>query len=307
MKSLNGREMKNLHFKWSSENKPKIHVMEGEEFEVAIPDSSTMQISRGSTLEQVRSIDSSLFDGAVGPVYIEGAEVGDRINVKIKKIETENWGWTAIMDNFGLLKNRFRETLVIWQVGKSEIRSEGDLLKNIKIEPNPFLGVVGTAPGKGEYGMIPPQYFGGNMDNRFLSEGSNISLPVSVKGGLLSFSDPHASQGDGEICGTAVETGARIVAEVQIVKGKETGSPIIEGMKKEAGKVVISTGIGPDLFLDAQNAALSMISNLQEKGLTAEEAYILCSVAGNLHISEIVDEPNFVVSMEMPSYIIDQI
>ena len=307
MNQLNGRDLRNLHFKWSRNNSPVFHVKEGEEFEVIIPDSSTMQISRNSTLSQMRSIDSSLFDGAVGPIYVEGANPGDSIEVTIKKMETDSWGWTGIMNDFGLLKNRYRETLLFWNIGKGEILSEGDLLKGIRIKASPFLGVIGTAPAEGEYGMIPPQYFGGNMDNRFVSEGSRITLPVSVEGGLLSFSDPHGSQGDGEICGTAVETGARIVAEVKIERKRKIRSPVIISRKKEEGEVIISTGIGPDLYKCSTEAALSMISILSEKGLTEEEAYILCSVAGNLHISEIVDEPNFVVSMELPSYLLNMI
>jgi len=307
MKSLDGRNLNNLHFKWNSTNKPVLRVSEGEEFEVIIPDSSTMQVKRNSNLSDLRKIDSSLFDGAVGPVYVDGTEPGDCITVNIKKIETEDWGWTAIMDNFGLLKNMFSETLIVWKIEEGVITSEREILKNVKIREEPFLGVIGTAPAEGEYGMIPPQYFGGNMDNKFICAGSSVTLPVSVKGALLSFSDPHASQGDGEICGTAVETGARIVANVSIEKNRKIKHPIVRSKKRIAEDSVVCTGIGPDLYTSSQNAALSMIELLHEKGISKEEAYILCSVAGNLHISEIVDEPNFVVSMEMPENLINML
>jgi len=128
-----------------------------------------------------------------------------------------------------------------------------------------------------------------------------------TNGALLSFSDPHASQGDGEICGTAVETGARIVASVSIEKNRKIKYPVVKSKKRIVEDAVVCTGIGPDLYTSSQNAALSMIELLHGKGISKEEAYILCSVAGNLHISEIVDEPNFVVSMEMPENLINML
>lgn len=304
---MDGTNLENVHFKWSPENKPVESVSTGEEFRVLIPDSSTMQMKETYTGKDLASIDGSKFDGAVGPVYIEGAEPGDAIEVHLKSVKTGKWGWTAMLGNFGLLQGKFGEELIIWDIYDDHAVAKKPFLSGIKVPIDPFLGVVGVAPAEGEYGMIPPQYFGGNMDTRLLKEGARLFLPVSVEGALLSFADPHASQGDGEICGTAIETSAEITVTVKLHKGLKLKYPRLESHENTAGNVVITMGIGPDLHEASKEAALEMISLLHGYGLSENEAYALCSVAGNLRISEIVDEPNFVVSMVMPEKIIGNI
>ena len=135
------------------------------------------------------------------------------------------------------------------------------------------------------------------MDNKLLKKGARLILPVNVKGALLSFADPHASQGDGEVCGTAIETSAQVDAVVTLKKNFPLKYPRLLSSVEESGKQMVSMGIGPDLYSAAQEAVLDMIQVLMEKGFTENEAFALCSVAGNLRISEIVDEPNFVVSL----------
>jgi acetamidase/formamidase len=304
VQKLNGKNLSNVHFKWSSKNKHVMEIEENEEFEITIPDSSTMQISRDSKLGDLKSINSELFDGAVGPIFVKGAKPGDVLEVHLKKIQVADWGWTAIMDNFGLLKNKFHETLMLWDIKDGNATSLSTVLKNISIPTNPFLGIVGTAPKKGEFGMIPPQSFGGNMDNKFINENSELLLPVNVDGALLSFSDPHAAQGDGEICGTAIETSATVIASVRILKDYDILSPIVKSSINETGKQIVTTGISNDILQASEDAAMNMIKYLRKYKLSGEESYILCSVAGNLHISEIVDEPNYVVSMALPEKIL---
>ena len=297
MQVIDGTKEGNVHFKWHPDNSPIATVKPGEEFRVIIPDSSTMQIQENYTTDDMAGIDGSKLDGATGPVYIEGAEPGDAIEVEIRNISTGNWGWTAIMKDFGLLKFRFSEELFIWDIKDGFATVRGNSLKGVKIPVRPFLGVVGTSPSKDEYGMIPPQSFGGNMDNKLLKKGARLILPVNVKGALLSFADPHASQGDGEVCGTAIETSAHVDVVVSLKKNFPLKYPRLLSSVEESGKQMVSMGIGPDLYSAAQEAVLDMIQVLMEKGFTENEAFALCSVAGNLRISEIVDEPNFVVSL----------
>ncbi len=279
-------------------------IKPGEDFRVIIPDSSTMQIEETYTTKDMSRIDNSKFDGAVGPIEIEGAEPGDSIEVELKEIHTGKWGWTAILSDFGLLKGKFQEELIIWDLKDGFARSRTSTLKGVKIPLKPFLGVVGTSPPSGEYGMIPPQFFGGNMDNRLLHQGARLTLPVNVKGGMLSFADPHGAQGDGEVCGTAVETSAEVVAVVRLNKKVPVKAPRLISDDESSGKQVIAMGISPDLHKAAVDAVLEMIGILGERGFKSNEAYALCSAAGNLRISEIVDEPNFVVSMVIPEAIL---
>lgn len=301
MKTVDGTNLENVHFKWTPSNSPVETVKPGEEFKVLIPDSSTMQIKDTYTTADLGKIDGSKFDGAVGPVYIEGAEPGDSLEINIKELKVGQWGWTAIIPDFGFLANKFPETLAIWDLKDGYGKARGDFLKGINVPLEPFLGVVGVSPDKGEFGMIPPQHFGGNMDNRLVRQGSSLFLPVKVKGALLSFADPHGSQGDGEVCGTAIETSAEIIVSTKLHKATGQKYPKLRSEENFSGKELVVMGIAPDLKTATTNAVTDMIEHLQENyGLTGQEAYALCSVAGNLRISEIVDEPNYVVSMVLP-------
>ncbi len=305
MKVIDGWKDENLHSKWSGDLEPIETISNQETFRVEIPDSSTKQIKENFTDASLKTLDSSKFDMAVGPIYIEEAEPGDLLEVKISKIETSNWGWSAILKDFGLLKGKFDEKLVLWSVANGYVRSaRKGFLEGVRIPSRPFLGVVGTAPEEGEFPMIPPQYFGGNMDNRLLGEGSRLYLPVSREGGLLSFADPHASQGDGEVCGTAVETSASVSVSVNVVKNRKTKYPRIESRDNGQGEVLVTQSFSPDLLRGAKEAVEEMIALMAERGFSGEEAYVLCSVAGNLRISEIVDEPNYGVSMVIPAQLL---
>lgn len=305
MINIDGTKLENLHFKWSGSNMPIAKVVAGEEITIKIPDASVMQINEQFKVSDLKNLDNSKMDGAVGPIYIEGAEIGDTLEIEMLDIKVGSWGWSAILRDFGLLKNRFRETLVIWNI-KNGYASSNSLPANVKVPVKPFLGVIGTAPGTGTYEMIPPQYFGGNMDNRLLGQRSKIYLPVLKKGALFSVSDPHASQGDGEICGTAIETTATVTLKARIIKQQSLKYPyaIVKNEEKEES-LLVTMGIADNLRTASQNAVEDMITLLGGYGLSAEEAYILCSVAGNLRISEIVDEPNFVVSMTMSKKLVE--
>lgn len=306
LKTVDGTNLQNVHFRWTPSNKPVQTVKPGEEFRVIVPDSSTMQMQESYTTEDLGRIDAEKFDGAVGPIYVEGAEPGDTLEVNIIKLKVGTWGWTAVLSNFGFLAGKYPEALIIWDLEGGVGRARGGYLKDIEIPLIPFLGVVGVAPEEGEYGMIPPQYFGGNMDNRLLREGSSLFLPVSVKGALLSFSDPHGAQGDGEVCGTAIETSADVIASVKVHKSTGQKFPKLVSQETFSGKELVVMGIGPDLKEATRNAVTDMITHLQKYGLSGTEAYALCSVAGNLRISEIVDEPNYVVSVILPEKLIEK-
>ncbi|MEM3278173.1 MAG: acetamidase/formamidase family protein [Thermoplasmata archaeon] len=305
MIKIDGTKIENLHFKWSSNNKPIAYVSAEEEILVKVPDASTMQITEQFKTEDLKNLDQSKLDGAVGPIYINEAKKGDLLEIELLDIKVGSWGWSAILPDFGLLKNRFNEALIIWNI-KDNIATTGPLLKNVKVPVSPFLGVIGTAPESGAFDMIPPQHFGGNMDNKLLGKHAKLYLPVLVNGALLSISDPHASQGDGEVCGTAIETTATAKIKTRILKRKNLKYPYaIINIKQKKEELLVTMGIAADLYKAAQYAVEDMISMLEKYGFSAEEAYILSSVAGNLRISEIVDEPHFVVSLTMPKKLVE--
>jgi acetamidase/formamidase len=177
----------------------------------------------------------------------------------------------------------------------------------VRIPLAPFCGELGVAPPtEGAFSTIPPDVYGGNMDTRHLTAGTKLFLPVFAPGGRFSLGDGHAAQGDGEVCGTAIET--RMRAQLRLTVRKDlhvpapqflTAGPLAQSTN--TGPYYATDGVGPELMTAARDAVRRMIEYLgREHGLAAVDAYMLCSVAGDLKISEIVDVPNFIVTMYFP-------
>ena len=181
-----------------------------------------------------------------------------------------------------------------------------------KVPLKPFCGTIGVAPAEaGTHSIVPPRRVGGNMDIRDLSAGSELYLPVEVPGALFSVGDTHAAQGDGEVCGTAIESPMKIAAKFELVKEANlafprftTPGPVSRHLDEKGYEV--TTGIGPDLFEGARSAVCAMIDLLAARHrLSPVDAYMLCSVVADLRISEIVDQPNWVVSLYFPRLVFD--
>ena len=149
------------------------------------------------------------------------------------------------------------------------------------------------------------------MDARDLSEGTELYLPVEVAGALFSVGDGHASQGDGEVCGTAIESAMSVVLQFDVIKGANlafprytTPGPVARHFDEKGYEV--TTGIGPDLMVAARSAVRQMVDLVASRhGMSAADAYLLCSVCADLRISEIVDQPNWVVSFYFPRIVFD--
>ena len=181
------------------------------------------------------------------------------------------------------------------------------LPNGLEIGARPMIGTIGVAPAEpGQTPLLVPTESGGNMDIPQLGIGARLHLPVRVAGALLSAGDTHAVQGDGEVCGTGVETGAALRLQVELIKGAATASPWYEHSAVPAAeKWVATTGIGPDLFVASQAAARRAVDLVARTGLEPVEAYLLLSLVGELRISEIVDAPNWVVSLHVPARYVD--
>ncbi len=231
-----------------------------------------------------------------GPVYVEGAEPGDILAVTIHDIEINDFGWTSNIPGFGLLADEFPDPyLKLFPIDKySEVAHFTD---KITIPLNPFLGVMGVAPDTDTLRTaIDPRSHGGNMDNPYYTAGTTVYLPVSVEGALFSTGDAHAAQGLGEICGTAIETAVRVVYEIEVIKGKKP----IQEPHYETDQFYAVGAHATTLDEAVKKASRYMIDYLvEEHGLSRIDAYLLCSVAGDLQITEVVDIPHVWVSMHM--------
>ena len=298
------------HFGWDNSNKPIQRVRSGTIIEIETLDSSGEQLNINSTIEDVKNLDFSKVNPVTGPIFIENAKEGDVLEVEFLDFITSGWGWTAIIPGFGLLADEFSEPDInLWKYDSNNpIQSLYSTFGKVPLKP--FVGTIGLALKEpGNHSIVPPRHCGGNLDIKDLTKGSVIRFPVQVPGALLSLGDTHAAQGDGEVCGTAIESPMKVVIKINLIKNLsipspqyETNGPISNHIDKYG--YFATTGIGPDLMEGAKNAVRAMIDLLGKKeNIPANKAYMLCSVCSDSRISEIVDIPNWVVSCYFPKYI----
>ena len=300
------------HLSWDNARPPALTIAPGETVAFRDIDGTLGQITRQSTAEDVRNLDFSRVNAISGPVYVDGARPGDALKVTLVDFETPGWGWTAIVPGFGLLADDSPEpALNIWTYDRGFDRPAA-YGPGARVPLKPFCGTIGLAPAApGSHGTIPPYPSGGNMDIRDLTPGVDLYLPVEVEGALFGIGDPHAAQGDGEVCGTAIETPAHVSVRFDLVKEANlrfprfvTPGPVSRHL--DAKGYEVTTGIGPDLMQAAKDGVRGMIDLVgRQHGLGAEEAYMLLSVCADLRISEVVDRPNWVVSCYLPRLVFD--
>lgn len=295
------------HCRWDHSIPPVLHVAPGESVEFEVTDGSGGQITPSSSAADLATVDFTRVNPVTGPVYIDSAEPGDQLKVTLLSFKPSGWGWSAVIPHFGLLADEFPEpALHVWKydAGTLEPAVFGPWAK---VPLKPFAGTLGLAPAEpGRHSIMPPRRVGGNMDVRDIATGTELYLPVEVAGALFSVGDTHAAQGDGEVCGTAIESPMSVALRFELIKhaplafprftvpGPVTSHLDIRGYE-------VSTGIGPDLMEAARAAVRDMVELLSHRhGMPAVEAYMLCSVCGDLRISEIVDLPNWIVSFYFP-------
>ncbi len=294
-----------IHFGWDNSLEPVLEISSGDVIEFQAMDAGGGQLSQSSRVEDLANLSFDAVNPVTGPVYVRGATPGDTLEVEILGLRTKGWGWTAIIPGFGLLRDEFTEpALHIWELSDGAVAYFTD---SLKVPLAPFPGTIGVAlPDAGVHSIIPPRQNGGNMDIRHLTTGTRLLLPVLAEGALLSVGDTHAAQGDGEVCGTAIEAPMDVALRLTVRKGH----PITEPQFTVPGPLTdrvdrqgyhVTTGFAPDLMEATKKAVRYMIAHLMETyRLNKAEAYMLCSVAVDLKISEVVDAPNWLVGAYFP-------
>lgn len=295
------------HCGWDHSLEPALRLAPGDTVEFEVFDASGGQLSPASTVPDLARLDFGRINPVTGPVYIDGAEPGDQLKVTLLSFKPSGWGWTACIPGFGLLADDFPEpALQLWNYDPDTL-APALFGRWAKVPLKPFTGTIGVAPAApGLHSIVPPRRVGGNMDVRDLAVGTELYLPVEVPGALFSVGDTHAAQGDGEVCGTAIESPMTVALKFELVKQTSlafprftTPGPVTRHL--DAHGYEVCTGIGPDLMEAARAAVRSMVDLLSRRhGMPAVDAYMLCSVCGDLRISEIVDLPNWTVSFYMP-------
>ncbi len=272
--------LKDVVFKADSTHHPVLRIQSGDTVVFECRDAFNQVIQKPEDLPV--DFDMEKVNPATGPVYVESAEPGDTLEVHILNIDVTDQGSCCIIPNFGFLAPEFLKpwTRIIPIKNGKAIFNE-----KVKIPIDPFPGTLIVAPAEGSHGTLIPKEYGGNMDSRACTAGTTVYLPVFVKGALFGVGDVHAVQGDGEVCGTAVEIDAIVAIKLVVNKKKKIKRP-----QYENDDYFMTTAWGETTDDAAKIALRDMIDWLVlEKGLTKEEAYALCSCAVDLRISQLVD------------------
>jgi acetamidase/formamidase len=234
-----------------------------------------------------------------GPVYVEGAEPGDTLEVKILSIDLPiDYGYNGCSGFVPENCDRSAGTKIIRLDAR---RMTAELFPGIVVPLRPFFGSMGVAPAPetGRVSSTPPGRHAGNLDLKDLVAGSTLSIPVFVPGALFEIGDGHAAQGDGEVDQTAIETSLRGRVQLTVRKDLKLTWP-----RAETSADFISMATDPDLAVATKTAIQEMIDFLAgTKGLTKHQAYQVVSIAGNVAVTQLVDKPNLGVHVRIPKSI----
>ncbi len=264
---------------------------------------------------QKQHSDATLFQEAnplVGPIWVDNGQPGDLLKVTVAKLRLDrDSAWSALLPHFGaltgesdgrelLLNDPLPELTYDWkldriaQVGTLELTKSR--LKTVQIPLHPFIGSIGVAPryGRVETSLVPGEY-GGNMDCVETSEGTIIYFPIWVTGAYLAFGDVHAAQGDGELCGVALETTAEVTLKVEVIKNKPADWPRLENSTH-----IMAIGSARPLMNAVRIAHLELVKWLvSDYGFDKWEALQVLSQVGTMRVGNIVD-PNYTVVAKFP-------
>jgi formamidase len=345
------------HNRWHEDIPPIVTVDPGDTVVMEARDAWDSQFNRDTTNEDVGHATTDLVHPHTGPVYVRDAEPGDLLEVRIVETKCDRWGYTVQVPGFGFLRDKYvAPHITKWDIADNWAIS--DQLPGVRIPGAPFMGSMGVAPSTalrekylsreaellarggavngpqprravpadpaiaGEaLRTIPPREIAGNIDVKQLTAGTTMLIPVATEGALFSVGDAHFAQGDGEVCGTAIETAATFTAELHLRKG-EAKRRGVQGLQffrddfimapewQAPKRFYATTGLpiradgtneSEDTSLAAANALHQMIAYIvDEWGYDEQQAYTICSVAVDLKISEMVDVPNFIVTAVLP-------
>ena len=293
-----------IHHDWNASLEPTLRIESGDSVHFDLLMAGHGQVDRDSDFADARFDFDTLYN-LLGPIWVEGAEPRDALEIEIVSLRTGDWGWCSVIPELGLLPEDFPDGLLrFFDLTQGDTTAHCD---GVAIPIEPFLGTMGVVPDDIEQASpFPPHKGGGNIDTRHLKQGATLILPVFRAGALFSCGDPHAAQGDGGVCVAAIETAMQATLHFTLRKGANVSTPrfVVPGAltpRTDPGGYYGTMGIDGDLMQGAKTAVRGMIDLVTEQhGLSREDAYVLCSVAGDLKICEIVDAGVWNVGFTLP-------
>jgi acetamidase/formamidase len=292
-----------MHHSWDNALEPTLRISSGDTVHFDLLMAGHGQVHEGDTFEQT-SFDFDTLYNLLGPVHVDGARPGDTLRVDILELVPGEWGWSVILPDLGTLPDLFPDPYL--RTFDLRSGSDAELVPGVRIPFSPFLGTMGTHPDQPATApAFPPHKGGGNVDTRHLTRGSTLWLPIWCGGALFSCGDPHAMQGDGEVCVAALECDMRATLRFTVEPRTITApyfrtagalTPLVDAAGHHG-----AMGIAPDLMEGTRKAVAAMVEWIvAEHGLAREDAYMLCSLAGDLKILEVVDAGMWNVGLTLP-------
>jgi acetamidase/formamidase len=295
------------HSRWNRALEPRLTIAPGDTVHMSCLDASGGQVKPGASLEDFLAIDRGRIHALTGPIRIDSAQPGDVLEVQVLQVEHRGWGWSSVVPGLGFLKDQFRDPYLFhWTLDPEVSRSLGPAVVPLR----PFCGVMGVAPAEdGAFRTRSPGPFGGNLDVRELCAGATLYLPVLNSGALFSAGDAHAAQGDGEVCITGIECPADASLRFHLHRRQPLAGPLIESAESRSPDAPADAWIvvesNPDALQAARAATLRMVDLLIARWSFAPiHAYLLCSVAMKLRMSQVVNEPMITVSAALPKCVL---
>lgn len=293
------------HSVWDRSLPPRLTIESGDIVHLECVDATGGQLTPQSTAAEFMAIERTRVHALTGPIAVAGARPGDVLQIDVLEVAHKGWAWSSVTPGMGFLDQRFTEPYLFhWELEPEITRS----LFPAVVPLRPFCGVMGVARAEdGAFRTRAPGPFGGNLDVRQLSTGAVLYLPVMVPGALFSAGDAHAAQGDGEVCINGMECPADVTLRLTLHKQQPIAGPILEAAARtgEDGPewVVLESGI--DAFKTAQSATSRMVDLLVSRwDFSDVHAYLLCSVAMNLRLSQVVNTPTVTVSAALPKSVL---
>ncbi len=278
-----------LIYSMDKDNEPVLTIKSGDELWVETCDCFTETVKTEEDL--VSELDWTKINPATGPIYVSDSLPGDVLKVEILKIEIEDSGVMLAAPGLGIFGDEIKKevTKVIPIKDKRAIFN-----KNLKVDINPMIGVIGTAPKDEPVPTGTPESHGGNMDCKKIKEGNTLYLPVNVEGALLALGDLHAAMADGEMNGTGIEISGKVKIKVTLLKDYKFGTPMIESDDK-----LMSLYSAKTMEEASKGAAKIMHEVIMHRlNLSFEEAAMLLSIVGDLRVCQVVD-PNVTMRVEV--------
>lgn len=305
-------DRKTLIHRWDRDLPPRLTIASGDRVQLELADASGGQVQPGMDVAAFAQIDTGLIHALTGPVAVEGAAPGDLLEVEVLALEHEGWAWTSIQPGLGLLQEDFKQPyLHHWVLEDTCTHS----MPGTRLELHPFCGVLGVQRAEhGSFRTRPPGSWGGNMDVKHLTVGTRLFLPVAVPGAGFCAGDAHAAQGDGEVCINGMEAPMRATFRLRVHRELERAAAHAQPYALVPPTLVPQRYLGRpfhafiasgDTFEEACKGAVRRAIDylMQRLGVSASQAYVLCSVVLDLKISQLVNAPVVTVTAYLPEAI----